>query len=96
LLKRVFGVDSQRFSGISTQKLIKETGSAWFPDSPSARVEILEVRGAPGRLGIQGFLAETEDPNDDSLTVWIEWLDAPDTIPPVDAAKSIRQGAGSK
>jgi hypothetical protein len=88
-----------KISAISTQKLIKETGSAWFPDSPSARVEILEVRGAPGRLGIQGFLAETEDPNDDSLTVWIEWLDAPDTIdtiPPVDAAKSIRQGAGSK
>lgn len=62
-------------------ELVKEPGSDWFPDSPSIRVEILETRGVAGRLGIQGFLAETQDPNDDSFMVWIEWIDAPPTIP---------------
>ena len=32
------------------------------------------------RLGLQGFLAGTKNPNDDSLSVWLEWLDAPDVV----------------
>ena len=31
-------------------------------------------------LGLQGFLASTLDPNDDSLSVWLEVLGAPDTL----------------
>ena len=32
-------------------------------------------------LGIQGFLAPLLCPNDDSLSVWVEWTNAPDCIP---------------
>jgi hypothetical protein len=56
-------------------ELVKEPGSNWFPDSPTIRVEILATRGLSGHLGIQGFLADTEDPNEDSLSIWVEWLD---------------------
>ena len=67
-------------------ELVKEPGSTWFPDSPSIRVDIRDRRGVPGRLGIQGFLAKTQDENDDSLSVWVEWLDAPEVVP---AGKSL-------
>jgi len=39
------------------------------------------VSGAGGRIGLQGWLAATSQPSDDSLTVWPEWLDAPATVP---------------
>jgi hypothetical protein len=42
------------------------------------RVDVLGTAGL--RLGLQGFLAATTLPSDDSLTVWLEWLDAPNTI----------------
>jgi len=64
-------------------ELIKEPGSAWDPtdpNSPCIRVDILGTTGITGRLGLQGFLAQTMDENDDSLNVWPEWIDAPDTI----------------
>ena len=61
-------------------ELIKSPGSRWFPDSPSIRVELPDRSKVPGRLGLQGYLAETVDPNDDSLSVWVEWLDAPKVI----------------
>ncbi len=59
-------------------ELIKGAGSTWFPDSPTIRVDILNDGGL--NLGLQGFLASSTNPNDDSLSVWLEWLDAPDTV----------------
>jgi hypothetical protein len=59
-------------------ELIKSPGSTWFADSPTIRVDLTNTNGM--RLGIQGFLAGTTNPNDDSLSVWLEWLDAPNTI----------------
>lgn len=57
----------------------KTLGSQWFGDSPTVRVTITDKGGK--RLGVQGFLAGTRLPSDDSLSVWLEWLDAPDIIP---------------
>lgn len=59
-------------------ELIKSPGSTWFADSPTIRIDLTDKGGM--RLGVQGFLAGTTSPNDDSLSVWLEWLDAPDTI----------------
>ena len=58
--------------------MVKSPRSTWFADSPTVRIEIANKDGL--RLGIQGFLAATQDPNDDSLSVWLEWLDAPETV----------------
>jgi len=60
-------------------ELIKSPGSLWYPDSPSIRLTILDKGGL--RWGIQGFLDNSTTPSDDSLSVWLEWLDAPNTIP---------------
>lgn len=60
-------------------ELVKHRGSDWNPDSPSIRIVI--KNGAGLRLGIQGFLDTSTNPNDDSLSVWLEWLDAPDSVP---------------
>jgi hypothetical protein len=62
-------------------ELIKEPGSSWYPTSPSVRIDLLSLTGLTGRVGIQGWLAATTNPTDDSLSVWLEWLDAPTTIP---------------
>ena len=62
-------------------ELVKESGSTWFPDSPTVRVEISDCENVSQQLGIQGFLAPTLVPNDDSLSVWLEWLDVPNPIP---------------
>ena len=59
-------------------ELIKSPGSTWFSDSPTIRIDLTNKGGL--RLGVQGFLAGTTNPNDDSLSVWLEWLDAPNTI----------------
>ncbi len=61
-------------------KLVKEAGSSWFSDSPTQRIDILGSTGVSGRIGIQAFLADTQNPNDDSLSVWVEWIDAPATL----------------
>ncbi len=60
-------------------ELVKRDGSTWFADSPTMRIVVDDAHGL--RLGVQGYLAGTRNPNDDSLSVWLEWLDAPDTIP---------------
>ena len=59
-------------------ELQKSDGSTWFPDSPTVHVDI--TRSAGLRLGIQGFLKGSSDPNDDSLSVWLEWIEAPDVV----------------
>jgi Ca2+-binding RTX toxin-like protein len=59
-------------------ELVKEPGSTWHPDSPTIRLVIKDSHGL--QLGMQGFLAGTLDPNDDSLNVWPEvLLDPPST-----------------
>ena len=62
-------------------ELVKEHGSTWFPTSPSVRIDLLGLSGITGRIGIQGWLASTLGTSDDSLDVWIEWIDAPPMIP---------------
>jgi hypothetical protein len=62
-------------------ELIKGPGSTWYPSSPSVRVDLTGLSGLTGRVGIQGWLADTTNPNDDSMNLWVEWLDAPATIP---------------
>jgi hypothetical protein len=58
---------------------LKTAGSTtWFEDSPSLRIMVLDAGGM--RLGLQGFLAGTRNPNDDSLSLYLEWLDAPDVL----------------
>ena len=57
---------------------MKGPGSTWFPDSPTVRLDILDKGGL--NLALQGFLASALDPNDDSLSVWLEVLGAPDTL----------------
>lgn len=47
------------------------------PDSPSLRVKILACSLPAASIGIQGYLVPSRDPNDDSVTVWLEWLDCP-------------------
>ncbi len=62
-------------------ELVKGTGASWYPASPSVRMDLVGLSGMTGRVGIQGWLAATTNPNDDSLSLWLEWLDAPATIP---------------
>ena len=59
-------------------ELIKTEGSTWFPSSPTTRVEILDDDGL--QLGLQGFLDSSMQTSDDSLSVWLEIIDAGDTI----------------
>lgn len=59
-------------------ELVKTDNSVWFSDSPTLRVTINNKHGL--RLGLQGYLQQSTDNNDDSLSVWLEWLDAPNTI----------------
>jgi hypothetical protein len=60
-------------------EILKTAGSTtWFEDSPSLRIMVLDAGGM--RLGLQGFLAGTRNPNDDSLSLYLEWLDAPDVL----------------
>jgi len=60
--------------------LYKDTAATWNAGSPSIEVELISLSGAAGSLGVQGFLASSTDPNDDSLSVWLEWTGAPATI----------------
>lgn len=62
--------------------LHKDNAGVWNAGSPSVRIELLGVSSQIGQLGVQGYLASTTNPNDDSLSVWIEWVDAPATIEP--------------
>ncbi len=61
--------------------LFKDNRAVWNPGGPSVRVRLLSLTGISGQLGVQGYLADSTNPNDDSLNVWIEWMDAPAVIP---------------
>ncbi|MGE3109126.1 MAG: dockerin type I domain-containing protein [Phycisphaerales bacterium] len=60
--------------------LYKDNAATWNAGSPSIEVQILSVTGPVGSLGVQAYRADTTNPNDDSLSVWLEWLDAPAVI----------------
>jgi hypothetical protein len=65
-------------------ELVKTPGSTFNQGSPTIRMDLVEISGYTGRLGIQGFLSANTalDPTtQDSLTVWMELLDIPQTIP---------------
>ncbi|SBT04491.1 hypothetical protein ACCAA_1470002 [Candidatus Accumulibacter aalborgensis] len=53
-------------------ELVKGAGSAWHLDSPTIRLVIDNPHGL--QLGLQGFLASSRNPNDDSLNLWTEVL----------------------
>ncbi|MBK7404403.1 MAG: hypothetical protein IPJ41_07130 [Phycisphaerales bacterium] len=61
--------------------LLKDTSASWNAGSPSMQIVVESVSAPVGSLGVQAYLADTINPNDDSLNVWLEWLDAPATIP---------------
>ena len=61
--------------------LLKDNRSVWNPGSPSIEIVIESVSVPVGQLGVQGYLAASTDHNDDSLSVWLEWVDAPAVVP---------------
>lgn len=60
-------------------ELVNEPGSLHTPDNSSIRVEF-DPNDFPGTLGVQGFLFDDPSSAADSLSVWIEWIDAPAVI----------------
>lgn len=60
--------------------LLKDNAGTWNAGSPSMELQVLSVSAAASQLGVQGYLAGTTDPNDDSLSVWVEWMNPPATI----------------
>lgn len=61
--------------------LLKDNAATWNPGSPSIEIILESVSDPVHQLGVQGYLAATTDHNDDSLSVWLEWLDAPPVVP---------------
>lgn len=61
--------------------LLKDNGATWNPGSPSIEIEVVSLAPPVGQIGVQGYLAGTTNPNDDSLSVWLEWVDAPGVVP---------------
>ena len=64
-----------------TFTLFQDTSATFNPGSPSIEVTIDALTGVTGTIGVQGYLDTSVDPNDDSLSVWLEWVGAPTTIP---------------
>ncbi len=63
--------------------LLKDNAATWNPGSPSIEIEVVSISGtgaSVGAIGVQGYRADTTDPNDDSLSVWLEWMDVPAVI----------------
>ncbi len=63
--------------------LFQDTGGTFNPGSPTIEVELLSlsITGTPSpTVGVNAFLASSTDPNDDSLSAWLEWTNAPATI----------------
>jgi hypothetical protein len=64
----------------STFLVVQDDEATFNLTSPTIEVTIDSVSGAAGSLGVQGFLSSSTDPNDDSLSVWLEWTGAPSSI----------------
>ncbi len=66
-------------------ELFKDRQATWNPLSPSVRIEIVSVAGPAGlpppQLGVHAWHSGSTNPSDDSLSVWLEWLNAPQAIP---------------
>ena len=66
--------------------LLKQTGSMGrrntpgSPDSPSVRATIVDSTLPLDQIGIQAVLVDSTNPDDDSLSIWCEWLDAPSVL----------------
>ena len=60
--------------------LLKDTLATWNPGGPSLEIVVESVSVPGGQFGVQAYLAGTTNPNDDSLSVWLEWTDAPAVI----------------
>ncbi len=61
-------------------ELVKTTGSTWLPRSPSIRYDIRDTHGM--RLGVQGWWSGSDNPDDDNLNIWLEWIDVPAVFEP--------------
>lgn len=59
-------------------ELQRTEGSVWFPDTTTAQVDI--TRKDRLQLEPQRFIQQSNNPNDDSLSVWREQMNAPDKI----------------
>ena len=57
--------------------LLKDNGATWNAGSPSIEIEIVAASVPIGQLGVQGWRLDSTNPNDDSLSVWLEWMDVP-------------------
>lgn len=74
------------FQNCSTVKIVNEMGSrngSGVPgskDSPSVKVCVLESSMPGEELGLQGYLVDSKSSDDDSLSVWIEWVRCPPVI----------------
>ncbi|MBL8745203.1 MAG: hypothetical protein JNK58_02485 [Phycisphaerae bacterium] len=60
--------------------LYQDNGATFNQGSPTIEVRLTSLTGAPGTLGVNAFLDSSTNPNDDSLTAWLEWTGAPATI----------------
>jgi hypothetical protein len=61
-------------------ELVKTTGSTWLPRSPSIRYDIRDTHGM--QLGVQGWWSGSDNPDDDNLNIWLEWIDVPKALEP--------------
>jgi hypothetical protein len=61
-------------------ELVKTTGSTWLPRSPSIRYDVVDSDGM--QLGVQGWWSGSDNPDDDNLNVWLEWIDPPRSLEP--------------
>jgi len=59
-------------------ELVKTTGSTWLPRSPSIRYDIKESHGM--KLGVQGWWSGSDNPDDDNLNIWLEYIDPPQIL----------------
>ncbi len=60
--------------------VVQDTAATFNPNSPTIEVTIDALSGVAGRVGVQGYLTNSVNPNDDSLSVWLEWMDAPASV----------------
>lgn len=70
----------QEFELIKTQESLGKRNSPGSPDSPSVSVKLLNSSLGEKELGVQAYLAESISPDDDSLSVWLEWIQCPSII----------------
>jgi hypothetical protein len=60
--------------------LLKDNRATWNPGSPSIEVRVVSVSAPVGQIGVQAYRLDSTNPNDDSLSVWLEWTDVPAAI----------------